>query len=376
MRLSSQISYEDVFDRIPDPSLLIDLNEETILDASFSAERVLGTGEANCLNEKSLWSLIHFKDDTIKRNFVKNLSITKRKFYPRRFETILSTLERTDWDVEVLGHTVEISDDRQVLQISFIDITLRKESERLKELSKRNAKMVVKHMLPKSLPSIPNYEFAVFYLPWDNIGGDFYDFISMDDKWGICLGDAKGHGLEAALVMGMARKTLSMHASQLKDPKDILCKTNDTIFPDLDKGNFITCFFGLFDPENHFMDIASGGHNLTLVYRSSDKSIESIESKGLPLGLRSGAKFENFMEKKQLSFGVQDMFIQYSDGIADVENKKGELFGMERFEALLQANGHLSCHDLCHLVQERLKSFQKKHRPKDDICLLLIKRCS
>jgi PAS domain S-box-containing protein len=372
-RVSSFANYEDIFDRSPDPALLMNLDDNIIVDASFSAERILGNGEADCLNGKALDVFI---ESSSEKHYNRQIDILKRKFYPRSFETKIMGQEGKIWDAEIIGHLIYLNDESAVLQVFIKDITERKLHEELQKLSLENAKMVVQHMLPGSIPKPSGYDIAVYYEACSAVGGDFYDFIHVDDAHlGLCLGDARGHGLEAALVMGMVRKALSICAVGELDPAKVLCKTNHNIAPDLNKGNFATCFYGLLNHEVNELQFCCAGHNHSMVISQKDDEVKFMEGTGLPLGFKLKQDiFEKKLSTMKHLFEVGDVFIQYSDGIVETENKKGEMYDFERFTEVVQAHKEQNASEISEAVIQSVKKFQRKQAQRDDISLLVVKR--
>ena len=176
-------------------------------------------------------------------------------------------------------------------ELMAIRESIQEDDELKRSLTK--AKEVVKSMLPKELPAHKDYEFACYYNACSHVCGDFYDFIQVDsDKLGIAIGDVSGHGLDAALVMGMTKKALKLRSGQYNDPEKVMAKTNVDEFPDLPKDVFITCFYGLLDTAAHTMHLCRAGHNFTLGYRANTGEIDIINEGCMPLGMSSGIKFE------------------------------------------------------------------------------------
>jgi sigma-B regulation protein RsbU (phosphoserine phosphatase) len=372
-RISRLANYEDIFDRSPEPALLLDLEDRRILDASLSAERILGNEEGGCLNGIVLDSFI---PDEAMKHYSRQMGILKRKFYPRRFETIVHGLSPKCWDAEIMGNMIELKDSTCVLIINIKDITIQKKHEELQNLSLKNAKMVVDNMLPDSIPQPQGYSIAVHYEACSEIGGDFYDFIHLSEKkLGLCIGDAKGHGLEAALVMGMVRKALNICATGESHPSSVLCATNSTIAPDLNKGNFATCFYGILDPKKHLISFSSAGHNHSIVLAHDSNEVREVKGKGLPLGFGlKGNLFEKTLSTQHVELMPGDVFIQYTDGIIEAANKKGEFYEMQRFNEILIKLKDLSAQEICDGVISDLKAFLRKEAQQDDISLMVMQR--
>ena len=87
------------------------------------------------------------------------------------------------------------------------------------EKSMKMARQRQLHMLP-SIPKVPGIEFHTLYEPATNVSGDFYDFIQVADHLiGIAMGDVSGHGIEAGIIMGMAKRPCRSMRRAAKAPR-------------------------------------------------------------------------------------------------------------------------------------------------------------
>ncbi len=102
-----------------------------------------------------------------------------------------------------------------------------KERERIDQ-ELRVAALIQQTLLPKEVPSLPGWEIDPYYRPARAVGGDFYDFIPMEDgRLALVIGDVTDKGVPAALVMATTRSTLRAAAQRHRDPGAILAETND-----------------------------------------------------------------------------------------------------------------------------------------------------
>ncbi len=116
-------------------------------------------------------------------------------------------------------------------------------------------------MLPKP-PSIRGFDFDCSYIPCDEVSGDFYDFIRIDETHlGISIGDVSGHGIEAAMVMGMAKKALQIFARDGCSAKEVLALANKDLGRDLLEGTFVSAAYGILDTAKRTFVFARAGNN-------------------------------------------------------------------------------------------------------------------
>src|SRR5215218_4030524 len=120
------------------------------------------------------------------------------------------------------------------------------ERERI-EQELRVARMIQHTLLPKSAPELGGYHIAAYYRPAREVGGDFYDFLELEDgRVGLVVGDASGKGIPAAMVMANTRSVIrtSAQGGDLA-PGEVLAEANEILFPDIPSNMFVTCFYAI-----------------------------------------------------------------------------------------------------------------------------------
>ena len=138
--------------------------------------------------------------------------------------------------------------------------------------------------LPDHAPQPPGYEVAAIWEPARQIGGDFYDFIPLeDDRLGIVVADVADKGIPAALYMALSRTTMRLVSTRNPSPSEALQRVNtailDTTYSDL----FVTVYYAILDPATHHVTYASGGHGLAL--QASEDGVTFLRGKGTVLGV-------------------------------------------------------------------------------------------
>jgi predicted ester cyclase len=108
-----------------------------------------------------------------------------------------------------------------------------RERERI-EQDLRVARRIQQASLPKEVPEPEGWQFAPYYQPAREVGGDFYDYLELPNgRLGIVVGDATGKGVPAALVMSRARSMLRAVAQASESPGDVLRRVNDPLVNDI-----------------------------------------------------------------------------------------------------------------------------------------------
>jgi serine phosphatase RsbU (regulator of sigma subunit) len=192
---------------------------------------------------------------------------------------------------------------------------------------------VQESFLPQKTPEISSYKFSAHYTPAQEVGGDFYDFIHLDRRrTGVVIGDVSGKGVPAALYMAKLGSDLRTLAFTEKDPSSAIEKLNSLLAERSRRGMFATLLYIELEPESGKLTISNAGHLPPLIKKTDGTVTKLATAGGSPLGILAGMKFGQ--ETAALDPG--DTVILYTDGIIEAMNAKEELYGYERFEALVK----------------------------------------
>ncbi len=227
------------------------------------------------------------------------------------------------------------------------------------------------HMLPNP-PVIDGYDFHCVYKPASKLGGDFYDFVNVSDtKLGVVIGDVSGHGLDAAIVMGMAKKTINIFGRDEDSPKDVLVRANQDLADDLDDMTFVSAFYGILDIPGAELRHCRAGHNPTFIVGPEDGgTVTELKPKGIVLGMQREPVFSNFTEEMTTKLKRGEFVFQYTDGLVEAKSRAGEEFGIERLKALLKQHAGKSAKDIVETIHYVFQLFIMGTEQDDDMTLL------
>src|SRR6266480_852290 len=165
------------------------------------------------------------------------------------------------------------------------------ENERIQH-ELRVAQLIQKTLLPKDLPALPGWKVNAYYQAARQVGGDFYDFIYLDDgRVGLVIGDVTDKGVPAALLMATTRSVLRAVAQRVVKPGQVLERVNEIIYQDIPPKMFVTCLYALLDPESGQLLYANAGHDLPY-HRHQMGEVTELRATGMPLGLMPGMNYE------------------------------------------------------------------------------------
>jgi sigma-B regulation protein RsbU (phosphoserine phosphatase) len=225
-------------------------------------------------------------------------------------------------------------------------------------------------LLPTAPPHVPGYDIAGLSIPAQVVGGDYFDFISMEEgKLAICLGDVSGKGLPAALLMANLQATIRGQTLLKPPPGECLQRANTLLFLSTDPQKFATLFYGILDTENHRLCYSSAGHERPFTFSTNGES-SRLEAGGTVLSFLERYPYE----EEVVTFSPGDILVVFSDGVTEAMNDQGEEYGEERLLALLKHNLDRPAKTLIDKVVTDVQKHAGDHPQTDDITLIAVKR--
>ncbi len=270
-------------------------------------------------------------------------------------------------------------DDQRLLAIIAAQSAQVVENARLYEEEKalhqmkeeiRLASRIQAELLPKHSPAIKGYDIAGNSLPAKVVGGDYYDFIPVDDqRWAVCLGDVSGKGLPASLLMANLQATLRGQTLLDVTPRECLRRSNTLLFHSTTSDKFATLFYGILDVSRHTLCFSNAGHDNPFLL-TQGKEPHRLKTGGTVLSI-----FEHFpYEEEVISLRPNDVLLIYSDGVTEAMNATLDQFGEERLKNLLIENRNVSANDLVEKIIAAVKQHAGSFPQSDDITLVVLKR--
>jgi len=232
------------------------------------------------------------------------------------------------------------------------------------------AAQIQKNFLPKENPRIENYEIVGTNLSCSEVGGDYYDFIPVDqNRLGIVIADVAGNGMSASLLMASLRAALHSEIHSDYSPENMAVKLNDFVHDSSASDRFITFFFGELEKESGTLNYINAGHNPPILLRRDGK-IERLESCGFCLGMFPSVHYE----ENKVALEPGDIILFYTDGITESRNASKEEFDERRLIEILQKESRRSAQEIMDRVFQDLKLFTDCAEPVDDMTLVVVKR--
>jgi len=298
-------------------------------------------------------------------------------------ETALNLGENQEMEVEHKNKkfTFELM---PVIESGYINIYGRDITERRKaeeELSRitdeknqiesevKMATLVQEGFLPEATPDIPDFKFAAKTVPAKFVGGDFYDFIELEQgRLGIVLGDVSGKGVSAALYMARLMSDFRYVAMQDPQPGNVIRQVNDIAARRSRKGMFATAVFLLLDVKSKKVRVCNAGHHAMLIRRGDSEILEAGKAGGIPLGIAENVSY--IEEEVQLFSG--DLVFLYSDGVVEPMNDQKEHFGMTRLRSMISEPSGTP-EEILEKVENAIQTFTRNAPQFDDMTFLMFK---
>jgi serine phosphatase RsbU (regulator of sigma subunit) len=284
---------------------------------------------------------------------------------PRRSQQEYSSDDRTLLD----NLAIQAAPAMRVAQLVHQQKVEAQERERI-EQELRVARLIQQTLLPKEVPEPPGWKVVAYYQPAREVGGDFYDFISLPDgRLGLVIGDVADKGVPSALVMATTRSILRGAAQPSKSPGQVLERANEMLCPDIPANMFVTCLYAVLDPATGLLQYANAGHDLPYLRHAG--SVAELRATGMPLGLMPGMHYED----KEVLLEPQDDVLFYSDGLVEAHDPQREMFGFPRLRRLIAEHPTGGGVALVDFLLARLAQFTGDDwEQEDDITLVTLQR--
>jgi serine phosphatase RsbU (regulator of sigma subunit) len=273
----------------------------------------------------------------------------------------------------------ELAESFNSMTSSIEDLLQQKaEKERL-EQELRIARTIQMSLLPHGGLNRPGLSVTAHCEPAREVGGDYYDYLPIDDhRVGLLIADVAGKGTSAALYMAEL-KGLMLSLTQLHtSPRRLLIDANRIIARHLDSRSFITITYAVVDLEAKTLTYARAGH-CPLIYvpgpHAASRRAQILAPDGLVLGLQidNGERFNRLLTESSIRLGTGDIFLFYTDGLTEAMDADGNIFGDARLATMVQEHADLPFEELRERIMREVSAFSGPVLQHDDMTILLLK---
>ncbi|MBN1898116.1 MAG: GAF domain-containing protein [Spirochaetes bacterium] len=229
---------------------------------------------------------------------------------------------------------------------------------------------IQQHVLPKEFPKIKGIDVSATSIPAREVGGDFYDYIDINNKsHAFLIADVSGKSLPASMFMALSRSITRVQAHNLISPARVLGDSNKYIYKDSESGMFVTMFYMVAYLNDNRVHFGSAGHNEQIFFDASEDEFKLLKVKGIPLGISPDSAYL----EDNIQFRKGDIIILYTDGVTEALNRAGDEFGLDRLKDIIKTSKQLKAKGILNTILKEITLFTQGTPQFDDLTLLVIK---
>ncbi len=273
----------------------------------------------------------------------------------------------------------ELADSFNSMTASIEDLLRGKAEKERMEQELRIARNIQMSLLPQGPLNLPGVSVTAHCEPAREVGGDYYDFLSIDEHTiGILVADVSGKGTSAALYMAELKGVVLSLSQRHTSPREMLIEADRIISRHLDSRSFITVSYLVIDLQAATLRYARAGH-CPLIYvpgpYAASRTPHLLAPDGMVLGLQldEGRTFSRLLEEATLPLGRGDVFLLYTDGISEAMNAAGEFFGDNRLAEVVGQHADLPSDELRERILRDISVFAGDAAQHDDMTMVLLR---
>ncbi|MCP5463926.1 MAG: SpoIIE family protein phosphatase [Deltaproteobacteria bacterium] len=242
-----------------------------------------------------------------------------------------------------------------------------REAESLK-IEMEQIRQIQESYLPSESPQVPGYDMAGLCDMAQSVGGDYFDYIFVNDRLYLVVADVCGHNMSSAVTMVNFRAQLRAVLSFGYDPAEVLRRLNVSLFEDLGKlGQFVSCVLMELDPSTGQIIWSNAGHYLPEFLSGQ----VVVSDSGLVLGVDADERYENYVGQIDPGQGL----VLYTDGVVESMDKDSKLFGVSRLQELLKnQTSKVSSKDFVRDLLDRVIAYRDPSKILDDVTIVCLQR--
>jgi len=232
------------------------------------------------------------------------------------------------------------------------------------------ARDVQESMIPKNVPQYTGWKGAFCWQPAYEVGGDFFDFVPVDDHTlAVVIADVSDKGMPAGLFMALSRTILRAVLKSHGSAAEIITRTNYLIHQDAQESMFVTMFFAILDQKTGVLTYVNGGHNPPMYYERKTGKMTPLTPTGMALGLEPYISYE----QKQIHMQKGDFLFLYTDGVLDAVVRQ-KPFDEVELQDFIHRHRNADPDQIVAMLREYLCGERKEASSHDDLTVVVWKR--
>jgi sigma-B regulation protein RsbU (phosphoserine phosphatase) len=291
------------------------------------------------------------------------------------------------------SHRIEVRGNDQLANLGASFNRMTEDLERLVDVAKEKerlqseieiAREVQNQLFPKSLPVSRTLVLAAECRPARLVSGDYYDYMNLESRLALAIGDVAGKGISAALLMATVQSTMrtqlraghglaaagvgSTGVSTPPSTASMVSRLNQQLYAYTPPEKFATFYFALYDEATSLMTYTNAGHLPPILIRGG--SVTRLDVTGTVVGAFSFAEYTE--STIQLESG--DLLACFTDGVTEPENEFGEMFGEDRLTDVILKHASCDSEEIIAAVMSSVRDWTGSPELQDDMTLLLARR--
>jgi len=232
------------------------------------------------------------------------------------------------------------------------------------------ARGIQRSLLPDEPPIVPGYELAVANQPCFEVGGDYYDFLSLGPQTLLLvIADVEGKGVSSALVMSNLQATLRALVTHLHSLEVLALSLNEMIYNDTKSKKFLSIFLGLLDTRKGGLHYINAGHVPPILVSGESGDCRMLQEGGTVVGLFPEAEYSR--GACQLNPG--DVLVCCTDGVTEPCDETEDEYGTERLAQCVTRNRQRGAQAIVQAVLDDVAAFSAGGKHIDDKVLMVLK---
>ena len=253
-------------------------------------------------------------------------------------------------------------ENKKLYKSSIQKATIQKELELAQGMQKL--------LFPTDLPHTEEIEMSAFYLPHQQVGGDYYDLIWINEvEFVFCLADVSGKGVAAALLMSNLQAALRVLLKYTQNLTEIVIDINQLICDNAKNEKFITLFIAKYNIGSRKLTYINAGHNAPILFNNHNQMVFLDKGCSL-LGIVNPLQF---LENETLLVSAQSILFAYTDGLTDTVNSKDDNLSIKEIENILSIHKNATSDNINVAMMKYLGEFKGEMPFTDDIAMLTCK---
>ncbi|MEQ8822036.1 MAG: SpoIIE family protein phosphatase [Sumerlaeia bacterium] len=233
------------------------------------------------------------------------------------------------------------------------------------------ARTIQMNLLPKVYPNVPGYDVSAMSLPAKQVGGDYYDFLELpDDRFVFAVADVSGKGVPAAILTATTRSYLQGESERPStNIVEAVARMNRMVYRDVTNDMYVTMVYTILKPEDDQLQYVNAGHCHPVLLKP-DGTMTFLDKGGLFLGISAEVDYE----AETIDFPKGGVLLLSTDGVTDIQNTQGEIFGEERLFTILRENRQKRAEEIRNAIYQSCVRHRGEADQFDDFTLIVLKR--